>query len=173
MLEGSARKYGNRLRVAVQLIDVADGYHRWAHRFDGSLEDVFAIEDEIAESVATALRGVLSAREKDALRRPETAVEAYDCFLRGRQLLHKFERASIEMAQKMFARAIELKPDDQSVLINGACLRAQAGLKEEALKLLEHCFAQGWGKRDWIEHDPDYDSIRDEPRFQALLSQLH
>jgi hypothetical protein len=59
------------------------------------------------------------------------------------------------------------------VLINGACLRAQAGLKEEALKLLEHCFAQGWGKRDWIEHDPDYDSIRDEPRFQALLSQLH
>lgn len=46
-------------------------------------------------------------------------------------------------------------------------------VEEDALKLLEHCFAQGWGKRDWIEHDPDYDSIRDEPRFQALLSQLH
>jgi TolB-like protein/Tfp pilus assembly protein PilF len=357
VLEGSVRKAGERLRVAVQLIDVADGYHRWSERFDGSLEDVFAIEDEIAERVATALRGVLTPREKEALRRPETGPETYEYYLRGRRLLHTFRRESMVMAREMFdqaidrdpeyapahagladvhswlyewwggddtdleaadaasrralelgpdladahasrgfvlsircrydeaareyeealrlnpnsydalyyygrtcfaagqtarsaelfqragevrredyqsvillaqslamlgredesheanregiqraerqlelnstdtralslganafslegqidkalrwsERAIELAPDDQSVLINGACVRARAGLKEEALGLLERTFAKGFGKRDWIEKDPDYDSIRDEPRFQALLDRL-
>jgi hypothetical protein len=68
---------------------------------------------------------------------------------------------------------MELSPDDQPVLLNGACLRARAGLKEEALDLLERCFTRGWGKRDWIERDPDFDSIRDDPRFQSLLALLH
>ncbi len=357
VLEGSVRLARGRLRVTVQLIDVNDGYHRWSQRFDRSAEDVFAIQDEIAERVATALRGVLSASEKQALRRPETAMEAYDYFLRGLQLLHRFERKNMEMARGMFERAIELDPgyapahagladahswfyewwggsqadaraadeasrralalapglaeahasrgfvlsiqrryseaasefeeairlnprsfdahyyfartcfawgrieqsvelfrrasevrpedyqgpilmaqslwvlgrhaeareanregirraerqlelnpgdvralslganalnldgqqeralrwsekalglnsDDQSVLINAACVRARAGLKEEALRLLEECFSRGWGKRDWIERDPDYDSLRDDPRFKALLARL-
>jgi len=65
LLEGSVRKAGDRLRVTVQLIEVATGYHRWSERFDRKLDDVFAIQDEIAESVATSLRGgVLSRREK-------------------------------------------------------------------------------------------------------------
>jgi non-specific serine/threonine protein kinase len=357
VLEGSVRKAGDRLRVTVQLVDVANGYHRWSQRYDRSLEDVFAIQDEIAESVATALRGILTAREKKALRRPETAIEVYEYFLRGRRLLHRFNRASLQEARRMFERAIELDqgygpahaglaevhsslfewwggtsddfdtadrasrkalelaphsdeaqtsrgavlaarrkyeeaekefqkaieinpnsfdahyhyartafawgrversaelfqkaaevrqedfqsmillgqslrvlgkseealkagregvrraerqleldpadaralslganalddigereralqwsrralelyPEDQSVLINGACLRARAGLKEEAIELLERSFARGWGKRDWIEHDPDYDSIRDDPRFKALIEKL-
>ncbi len=358
VLEGSVRKAGDRLRVTVQLIDVANGYHRWSQRYDRNLEDVFAIQDEIAESVATALRGILTPREKEALRGPETAaVEVYEYFLRGRRLFRRFDRVSIEGAKRMFERAIELDPtyarahagladvhsqffewwgatsedfdaadrasqkalelapdsdeahasrgrvlaarrqyeeaekefqkaiennpnafdayyqyartcfawgrversaelftkagevrqedfqsmillcqslrmlgraqeaeeagregvrraerqleldptdaralslgasalddvgerekalrwsrralelapEDQWVLINGACLRARAGLKEEALELLERSFARGWGKRDWIEHDPDYDSIRDDPRFKALLEKL-
>jgi adenylate cyclase len=77
-----------------------------------------------------------------------------------------------ERALRWSERAFELAPDDQSVLINGACVRARAGMKEEALGLLERTFAKGFGKRDWIENDPDYDSIRDEPRFQALLERL-
>jgi TolB-like protein/tetratricopeptide (TPR) repeat protein len=357
VLEGGVRLAGSRLRVTVQLVDVGDGYHRWSRRFDGSPEDVFAIEDEIAQSVATVLLGVLSAREREAMHRPETDVAAYDYFLRGRQLLHRFVRPGIEMAGQMFERAarlapgyapahagladvhswlyewwggdpadldaadeasrralelapglseahssrafvlsirrrydeaarefeeairlnansfdasylyartcfaagwidrsvelfrraadvrpedyqspvllaqslgmlglgeearlanqegirraerqlelnpteiralslganalaadgqaeralrwseraLELSPDDQSVLVNGACLRARLGLKEEALDLLERSFARGCGKRDWIEHDPDYDSLRDDPRFQALLARL-
>ena len=57
LLEGSVRKSGDRLRVTVQLIEVASGHHRWSHRFDGQFEDVFAMQDEIAESVAASLRG--------------------------------------------------------------------------------------------------------------------
>ncbi len=55
LLEGSVRKSDDRLRVTVQLIEVASGYHRWSHRFDGQFKDVFAIQDEIAESVAASL----------------------------------------------------------------------------------------------------------------------
>jgi non-specific serine/threonine protein kinase len=357
VLEGGVRKAGDRLRVTVQLVDVADGYQRWSQRFDRHLEDVFAIQDEIAASVATALRGILSSHERDALHRPETAVETYEYFLRGRQLVHRARGPAFEAAKRMFERAIEidpayapawaglatvhcwlyewwggdeddfaaaerasrtalelapglseaheargfvlsqqrryaeaaeqleealrlnpnsfdahylyarvcfawgrieraaelfrragdlrpedfqsyvllalalsrlgraeevaaanreglrraerqleldptdgralslganalelagqpekalrwskraidLYPDDQAITVNGACLRARLGRKEEALELLERTVATGSGKRDWIENDPDYDSLRDDPRFQAMLERL-
>jgi adenylate cyclase len=358
LLEGSVRKADERLRVTVQLIEVATGYHRWSQRFDRKLDDVFAIEDEIADSVARSLRGsVLGERELPTLRRPQTGAAAYEYYLRGRQLLPRmtqpdlkgagemFERAiehdadygpawaclaavhatlyewfgardddlrraehasqralelapdladahvargfvlslssrydeaarafeeairvnphlfdayyyfarasfasgdvarsadlfrkaaevrpedfqsamllgqslrmlgrldesraatrdGIHRAERMLvlnptdaralslgsgalfhdgqiaratawsARSIELYPDDLSALVNGACLHAKLGQKEDALALLERVFARGWGKRDWIEHDPDYDILRDDPRFQALLAKL-
>lgn len=83
-----------------------------------------------------------------------------------------FEDGQLDRAMEWSRRSIELYPDDMSVLVNAACLRAKAGLKEEALDLLERVFARGWGKRDWVEHDPDYDSLRDDPRFQAMLAKL-
>jgi TolB-like protein/tetratricopeptide (TPR) repeat protein len=358
LLEGSVRKHENRLRVTVQLIEVSTGYHRWSQRFDRMLDDVFAIQDEIAESVATSLRGsVLSRREKQGLSRPQTGGEAYEYYLRGRQTLphmthtglensrDMFERAialdagygpawaglatvhatlyewfgagaedltraesasrralelapgladayvargfvlslsaryeeaalefeaairlnpnlfdayyyyarssfasgdiarsadlfgkagdvrhedfqsvmlqaqslrmigktddervatreGIRRAEQMLAlnpndgramslgsgalfhdgqwaraiewsqRALELYPDDLSTLISAACLSARAGQKDEAIGFLERVFARGWGKRDWIAHDPDYDTLRDDPRFQRLLAKL-
>jgi adenylate cyclase len=84
-----------------------------------------------------------------------------------------YEIGERERGMRWSERALELYPDEGSVVINCACLRAKAGLKEEAIDLLERAFARGWGKRDWIEHDPDYDSLRDDPRFQALLAKLH
>jgi tetratricopeptide (TPR) repeat protein len=69
-------------------------------------------------------------------------------------------------------RAVELYPEDLSSLISAACLHARTGQKEEALSYLERVFARGWGKRDWVEHDPDYDTLRDDPRFQKLLANL-
>ena len=73
LLEGSVRKAGDQLRITVQLIDVATGYHKWSQRFDRELGDVFAIQDEIAASVAATLRGsALTQREKRGLRRPHT-----------------------------------------------------------------------------------------------------
>lgn len=358
LLEGSVRKAENRLRVSVQLIEVATGYHRWSQRFDRTFDDVFAIQDEIAESVVLSLRGgVLSPREQESIRRAPAKAEAYEHYLRGRQCLPRqtrqghldsirmFERAiaidgsyapayaglamahaalhewfgaddadraaaeqaserglqlaprladahvargcalalsrryaeaaqafaaaidlnknlfeayyyyartsfaageiarSAELFRKAAAvrredfqsallasqslrmigrhdearelrlegisraeralelnptdaralsllpgylaeegqreralecseRALALYPDDMSTLINGACLHARLGLKDRALDLLETALSRQWGNRDWIENDPDYDSLRDDPRFQRLLAQL-
>ena len=83
-----------------------------------------------------------------------------------------FRQGQTDRALQWSARAIDLHPDDQGVLINGACLRSQLGLKDEALSLLERTFAKGYGKRDWIERDPDYDNVRDDPRFRAMLAKL-
>ncbi len=358
LLEGSVRKRGNQLRVTVQLIDVETGYHRWSERFDREVEDVFAIEDEIAEEVATNLRGsMLSSRERTALLRPGTGSEAYEYYLRGRQHLPRmtqpdllksaamFERAiqldagyapayaglatvhatlhewfgaraedlakaesaslralelapglaethaargfvftlsrryesasqafeqairinpnlfdayyyfaraafangHLELSADLFGRAaqvrvedfqsvalqaqslqwlgrqeeatvvnreavrraerlidlnpcdirtlslgsgaldmdgqharalewsqraLDLNPDDMSAIMNAVCLHARRGNKERALDLLERAVAQGWGHRDWIENDKDYDSLRDDPRFKRLMSRL-
>src|SRR6185295_17897650 len=112
LLEGSVRKADDRLRVTVQLVEVATGYHRWSQRFDRTLDDVFAIQDEIAESVATSLRGsVLSRREKQALVRPQTATAAYEHYLRGRQHLPRMSRSDLETSRDMFQRAIALDAD--------------------------------------------------------------
>jgi adenylate cyclase len=358
VVEGSVRKAGEQLRITVQLIDVATGYHKWSQRFERTLGDIFAIQDEIAASVATTLRGgSLSQREQHALRRQHTAAEPYEYFLRGRQRLHNVQRVDLEQSQSMFeraieldgdyapawaglatahavlyewwgasdedlqradqaslialklapdladahaargfalslhrrydeaqvhfelaahinpnlfdafyyygrscfargqiersvdlfgkaaevrqedfqslalmaqslrmldrrdeartatreaiaraertlalnprdgralalgalslyedgdveravewsARAIELYPEDLNALINAACLRIRAGLKDEGLDILERVFGRGWGKRDWVEHDPDYDPVREHPRFQAMLAKL-
>jgi adenylate cyclase len=358
LLEGSIRKADDRLRVTVQLVEVATGYTRWSQRFDRMLHDVFAIQEEIAESVAATLRGgVLSQREKRVLARPHTDLPAYEYYLRGRQYLPRMTQPDLKRSAEMFERAIELDagygpawacmgaayatlyewfgakeedlaraesasqkalelapslaeshvsrgcalslsreyqeaarefeeairlnpsffeayyyygrtcfatgdiersaemfgkaaevrqedfqsamlqgqslrmlgrtkeaqkatrdairraerilvlnpldgralslgsgalfhdgqiarasewskkalelyPEDAGVLINAACLHAKLRQKEEALELLERVFTRGWGKRDWIEHDPDYEIMRDDPRFQKLLEKL-
>jgi adenylate cyclase len=358
LLEGSVRKAGDQLRVTVQLIEAATGFHRWSQRFDRTLDDVFAIQDEIAQSVVATLRGnVLSQKEIQALERPHTGAAAYEYFLRGRQYLPRLTRPDLQKSGEMFERAIEhdanyapayaglamvhatlyewfgakeedldcaeraskkalqlapgiadahvargfslslsrryddaveefeqairinpfffdayyyfarttfahgdiersaelfcmaakirhedfqspmllaqslrmlgraeeafeaeeegihraesvlvlnprdaralslgsgclydhgdkaraiewsqrsleLFPDDLGTLVNAACLHAKARRKEEALDFLERVFAKGWGKRDWIEQDPDYDSLRDDPRFKKLLDNL-
>ncbi|MGH7702874.1 MAG: protein kinase domain-containing protein, partial [Gemmatimonadales bacterium] len=111
VLEGSVRKAGNRLRVMAQLVNVADGYHLWSERYDRELQDVFAIQDEIAENIVKALRVVLSEEEKRAIEKVPTAdVQAYDYYLRGRQFFHQFRRTGIQFARRMFERAMETDP---------------------------------------------------------------
>ncbi len=112
VLEGSVRKAGNRLRVMAQLVNVADGYHLWSERYDRELQDVFAIQDEIAENIVRALRVVLSEDEKRAIEEAPTAdVQAYDYYLRGRQFFHQFRRTGIQFARRMFERAMEIDPN--------------------------------------------------------------
>jgi TolB-like protein/Flp pilus assembly protein TadD len=112
VLEGSVRKAGNKLRVTAQLVNVADGYHLWSERYDRQLEDVFAIQDEIAGNIVRALRVVLSDEEKRAIEQaPITDIEAYDYYLRGRQFFHQFRRTGIQFARRMFERAMEADPD--------------------------------------------------------------
>jgi adenylate cyclase len=358
LLEGSLRKANHQLRVTVQLVEVPTGYHRWSQRFDRPLDDVFAIQDEIANGVAASLGGgVLSRREQQVLARPQTGAVVYEYYLRGRQCLPRMTLVELKRSCEMFdraialdasyapahtglamahatlhewfgardedrvraerasARALELAPDsaeahvaracalslsrrydeadqeferaiglnprlfdayyyyartafaqgeiersadlfkkaadvrqddfqspmlqaqslemlgrteeaakstregirraerilvlnptdgralslgsgalyadgqharalawskrslelyhtDPSTLMNAACLQAKMGHKEEALDLLERVFARGWGKRDWVEHDPDYEILRDDPRFKVLLERL-
>ncbi len=358
LLGGSVRKAAARLRVTVQLVDARTGYNLWSERFDRTLNDVFEIQDQIAERVATLLRGgVLTGRERRGLLRPHTGVDAYEYYLRARQHLPRMTRPDLEnsgqnfqraidldatygpafaglamvhatlyewfgaqeqdeaaaaqasdralalapslaeahvargcalalsrrydeaasafeaaiwlnpnlfdayyyFARTMFAageieraaelfrnaggvqhedfqspillgqalrmlgraaeaelanregirraervltlnprdgralsigsvalyedgqvaralewseRSVELYPEDPGSLINAACVRMRSHEHERALDLLERVFGRGWGKRDWVEHDPDYDALRGDPRFQRLLQKL-
>jgi serine/threonine protein kinase/Flp pilus assembly protein TadD len=112
VLEGSVRKMGNKIRVSAQLISVTNGLQLWSERYDREMEDVFAIQDEIAQNIVKALRVVLSEEEKRAIEKPSTDnVEAYDYYLRGRKFFHQNRRTSLEFARKMFTRAIEVDPN--------------------------------------------------------------
>ena len=112
VLEGSLRRAGARLRISAQLVETATGRSVWAERYDRQMEDVFAIQDELAQAIAKALRLMLSESEKQALVKPQTAdVRAYDCYLRGRQFFHQFRGKSFNFARQMFLRAIEIDPN--------------------------------------------------------------
>jgi len=112
VLEGSVRKMGNKIRVSAQLINVANGLQLWSERYDREMDDVFAIQDEIAQNIVKALRVVLSDEEKRAIEKVATDnVQAYDYYLRGRKFFHQNRRTSIEFARQMFTRAIEVDPN--------------------------------------------------------------
>lgn len=111
ILEGSVRKSGGKLRVTAQLVNVSDGYHIWSRVFDEELEDVFAIQDEIASGIADALLQTITEQERQAIRTvPRTDVDAYDYYLRGRQFFKRFHKVDIEHARQMFRQALDIDP---------------------------------------------------------------
>jgi serine/threonine protein kinase/Flp pilus assembly protein TadD len=111
VLEGSIRKAGKKLRLNAQLVSTSDSSQLWAERYDRELEDVFAIQDEIASNIVAALRVVLSEDEKKAIENvPTTNIDAYEYYLRGRQFFYQHRRRSHEFARQLFERAIELDP---------------------------------------------------------------
>src|SRR5438094_4270395 len=111
LLEGSIRKAGNRVRIGVQLIDARNGYHLWSERFDRDIEDIFAIQDEIARSVIDALSLSLTQREERRFLKASTRNgEAREYYLRARTRCQRWTRQSIELAREMFERAAELDP---------------------------------------------------------------
>jgi adenylate cyclase len=111
VLEGSVRKSGNRVRVTAQLIDAATAGHLWAERFDRELTDIFAVQDDVTSRIVAALAITLSAGERRSIAGEHTAnQEAYDCFLRGRELWWLNGRAANEEAEKLLERAVELDP---------------------------------------------------------------
>jgi non-specific serine/threonine protein kinase len=107
VMEGSVRKVGNRIRVTGQLLSVSNGYHLWSGQFDREMEDIFAIQEEIAGSIVKALRVKLSDRGRRAIQRaPTRDVVAYDYYLRGRKYFYQSNRSGIEFACQMFLKAI-------------------------------------------------------------------
>jgi non-specific serine/threonine protein kinase len=111
VLSGSLRRAGNRLRITAQLVETRTRTSVWAERYDRQMEDVFAIQDEIAQSIAGALKVMLTESEKKAIAKAPTAdVKAYDYYLRGRQFFYQFRRRGYDFARQMFTRAIEIDP---------------------------------------------------------------
>lgn len=112
VLEGSLRRSGERLRITARLVETLTARSVWAERYDRQMEDVFAIQDEIAQSIAKALKLVLTEQEKRAIEKaPTTDVQAYDYYLKGRQFFHQFRRKSFDFARQLFARAIVIDPN--------------------------------------------------------------
>jgi serine/threonine protein kinase/Flp pilus assembly protein TadD len=111
LLEGSVRKCGKHLRISVQLIDVASGYHIWSESYDREVSDIFSIQQEIAHNIIDALAVTLSPKEKGALQQvPTSNVQAYDYYLRGRKFYYQYGKQHVEFALQLFSRAIELDP---------------------------------------------------------------
>jgi len=106
VLEGSIRRAGNRLRITAQLVETRTRHSAWAERYDRELEDVFAIQDEIARSIAQALRITLTPQEEKTIaRKPTDNLQAYDYYLRGRSYTR---RENLDFALQMFDQAIRL-----------------------------------------------------------------
>ena len=115
VLEGSVRKAASRVRISAQLIDSSTGAHLWAHRFEGTLEDIFDLQDQVTASVVAAIAPKLEPAEiARASGKPTQSLVAYDCYLRGIANLHRGAAESSNDALQLFHRAIELDPDFSS-----------------------------------------------------------
>jgi TolB-like protein len=110
VLEGSVRKAATRVRIAAQLIEAESGAHVWAERYEGSLEDVFAVQDELTASLLGAIGGQLEkaeiARAKD-----KPSLDAYDLFLRALATMRTLTREGVEEALRLFHSAMEADPE--------------------------------------------------------------
>lgn len=111
VLEGSIRKAGQRVRITAQLIDATTGYHLWAERYDRNLEDIFTLQDEVTRRIVAALEVKLTEGEQHRLGTPLTAnLDAYDTYLRGRELNARSTREANLAAMALFAQALALDP---------------------------------------------------------------
>lgn len=132
VLEGSVRKAGGRVRITGQLIEAATGTHLWADKFDGSLEDVLDLQDQMTTNVVGAIAPALDKAEMErAKRKPIENLHAYDCFLQSLAAFHRSTRESLEEALRLCYRATELDPE----------LAAAYGLAAECYKDRK---IQGW-----------------------------
>ena len=124
VLEGSVRKAGGRVRITAQLIDAQTGTHLWADRFDGSLEDVFELQDRVATSIAGVIEPTLQAAEiRLSVERPTKDLTAYDLYLRARALGSSYEKDQIAEALDLLEQAIAREPRYGPALAQAATYR--------------------------------------------------
>jgi len=159
VLEGSVRKAGQRVRITAQLIDARNGYHVWADRFDGLLDDIFDLQAEVASQIARAMKGSLTEADQATLaRRPTDDVRAYDFYMRGREYLNRRGKANTEAAIRMFESALS---------IDGGFADASAALGEACAYMYE------WydGSPDWLSRaiTTNQDALDRDPRSVEAL----
>jgi len=112
VLEGSVRKAANRIRITAQLIDATTGVHLWAERFDGGLEDIFDLQDQVTARVVGEIAPKLEQAEIErAKRKPTDSLDAYDYYLRGRANLNRGTRDATDEALSQFYQALQIDPD--------------------------------------------------------------
>ena len=112
VLQGSVRRMEDQVRINVTFIDAVSGHNIWAERFDGSLDDVFILQDQVVDKVVKALKVELTAQELDNLKRPTAAnVDALQEYFLGRAIYGSISKQENEVARKRFRRAIELDPN--------------------------------------------------------------
>jgi TolB-like protein len=132
VLEGSVHKAGSKVRITGQLIEAATGTHLWADRYDGELDDVFALQDRITESVAGVIAPSIEKAEIERARRKPTGnLDAYDLYLRALPLNYGLVREDHEEAIALLRRSIEIEP-------------AYAPAHFALGRVLVLCVAQGW-----------------------------
>jgi len=130
VLEGSVRKAGNRVRITGQLIDTATGAHVWAERFDGALDDVFDLQDQVASSVVGAIEPRLRRSEIErAIRKPTESLDAYDLYLRALAEFHKLSLDGYRACIALLRRVLEIDPSYMPAAgLVGWCRIRQRGL---------------------------------------------
>ncbi len=183
VLEGSVRKSGSRIRISAQLINVADGYHLWSETYERDLNDIFAVQDEIARAVARTLQVTILGKEETIL---ETrSIEAYNSFLMGRYFYGRQSRESLEKAVSYFEQAITLDPGYARAWTGlGATFAFQAGTGyvppqkgyararaavKKALALNEN-LAYAHAVVGWIQMSSDWDWAGADASYQKALS---
>jgi TolB-like protein/class 3 adenylate cyclase/Tfp pilus assembly protein PilF len=126
VLEGSVRKAGTRVRITGQLVEASTGAHLWADRFDGALEDVFELQDQVTSSVVAAIAPKLEQAEIErSKRKPTNNLDAYDYYLRGIDNLHSQTQESTSEALRLFHKAIKLDPEFASAYAMAAFCYSQ------------------------------------------------
>ena len=129
VLEGSVRKAGNRVRITGQLIDTGTGAHIWADRFDGALDDIFELQDQVASGVVGAIEPRLrSAEIERAIRTPTDSLDAYDLYLRALALRDKHTDESVREAISLLKQALAIDPDyaPAKAAIGWSCIRQRS-----------------------------------------------
>ena len=151
LVEGSIRRAGNRIRVTAQLINSNTEAHLWSSRYDRELQDIFAVQTDIAEQVASALEvRLLPSETKIIKQKPTENIEAYTLYLRGRFLWNRRSIADVHEALKLFQQAAEKDPkyaraftgmaDCYSILVDRGALALAEGIrksKEASMRALE------------------------------------
>jgi len=147
VLEGSVRKAGDRIRTTVQLINARDGYQFWASQYDHDMEDIFEIQEQIAQAVVNAMRVSIG---ENKLTQPKTQnTEAYDLYLKGNRFFNQPDKQNIFFARQLYKQAVELDPGyglawaklASTYAYEYLCSKRDAGVRNEArrvsLKALE------------------------------------
>ncbi|HET6363176.1 MAG TPA: adenylate/guanylate cyclase domain-containing protein [Gemmatimonadota bacterium] len=143
VLEGSVRKAGSRVRITGQLIGAQDGYHLWSETYDRQLEDIFAIQDDIAQSIVTALKATLAVEEGEKLVVPTTDnLEAYTQYLKGRFQYNKDTEAGLRQSLEFYQQALQHSPD---------YARAWAGIADTWMHLAD----------DYVQPDKGYAAAKE------------